>query len=363
MSLLRALPTAFVLTIVFYIAAILCWSVVTGPPLRTERHDTGIAIPSIGIGTWLSERDAVAHAVEFALKSGYNHIDAASIYGSSFRFRETGYWELTSGLENEVETGEGIRAANVPRDKIWVTSKLWNAHHRPSEAKLAVQKSIQDLGVDYLDLYLIHWPVAFIPGEGTEVDKSTTLTDTWRVMEDMVHTNLTRKIGISNFSRHNVETIMAHCRICPYAHEFETHPYLQQQEFVEYHKKIGVKVIAYSPLGNTNPVYGTKRKIKPILEDPFWTELAGKKNATVAQAILAWGLQRDTIVIPKSIHEKHIIENIETLDIGFTRREMQGIAEQDKKVRMNNPGREWGVRLFADLDDPTRLDGEDNEEL
>ncbi|KAJ8104901.1 hypothetical protein ONZ43_g7639 [Nemania bipapillata] len=271
--------------------------------------------------------------------------------------------ELNNTLGNEDETGKGIRAANVPRDKLWVTSKLWNADHRPNEATAAIQKSIKDLGVGYLDLYLIHWPVAFVPGEGTKIDEDTTIIDTWRAMENIARSNLTRKIGISNFSRRDVETIMRICQICPYAHEFETHPYLQQQEFVDYHKDIGVKVIAYSPLANTNPVYRGNDKLDPILQDPFWVQLAQKKNATIAQTVLAWGHQRDTVIIPKSVSEKHMMENLRALDISFTEDEMRAIAKQDKKVRMNDPGRKWGLKLFADLDDPTQLDAEDGREL
>lgn len=226
-----------------------------------------------------------------------------------------------------------------------------------------MQKSIEDLGVGYLDLYLIHWPVAFVPGEGTTIDEDTTIIDTWRAMENIARSNLTRKIGISNFSKRDVETIIRICEICPYAHEFETHPYLQQQEFVDYHKEIGVKVIAYSPLANTNPIYKGKTKLDPILQDPFWAQLAEKKNATIAQTVLAWGHQRDTIIIPKSVRDRHMMENLGALDITFTEEEMQAIAKQDKKVRLNDPGRKWGLKLFADLDAPTQLGADDGEEL
>ncbi|KAI0428549.1 aldo/keto reductase [Xylaria sp. FL1042] len=334
---------------VLFVGAYVCfvatrfWASATPPLASTGYHEAGIEIPSIGLGTWRSDKDKVAHAVEFALKSGYKHVDAALIY------------------RNEEETGKGIQAANMSRDKLWVTSKLWNADHRPNEAIIAVQKSVKDLGVEYLDLYLMHWPVAFVPGEGSKIDESTTIADTWRAMENITHLGLARKIGISNFSKRDVESIMEVCQICPYAHEFETHPYLQQQEFVDYHKDIGVKVIAYSPLANTNPVYKDNKKLEPILKDPFWVSLAGKKNATVAQTILAWGLQRDTIIIPKSLNEKHIVENLGAAGISFTEEETRDIGKQDKKVRMNNPGRGWGVKLFADLDDPTRLDGDDGE--
>ncbi|KAK8005410.1 glycosyl hydrolase family 10 [Apiospora arundinis] len=310
--------------------------------LTKEKH-----IPQLGLGTWLSDRDEVAHAVEYALGNGYDHIDAALIY------------------KNEDQTGKGIKDSGVDRSKIWVTSKLWNSDHRKSEAEAAIKKSIADLGVDYLDLYLMHWPVAFVPGEGTRLDTDTSIVDTWRTMEDLVRKNYTRYIGISNFARAEVQAILDVCNICPYAHEFETHPYLQQQDFVDWHRRadVDIKVIAYSPLANTNPTYRDKKGslVDPIFKDPFWTKLAAAKNATVPQAVLAWGMQRGTVVIPKSAHEKHIDENRGALEVQFSKGEMRDIAKQDKKVRMNDPGKSWGVKLFADLDDPTDLDGEDTE--
>ncbi|KAI1258829.1 aldo/keto reductase [Xylariaceae sp. FL1019] len=341
MALLRILLAAMLVATSFCLLISQYWVPTTVPPVKAKDDDAGLSIPRIGIGTWLSDRNKVAHAVDFALKSGYEHIDAALIY------------------KNEDQTGKGIQAASRPRDEIWVTSKLWNADHRPNEATAAIQQSLSDLGLDFLDLYLIHWPVAFIPGEGDAIDRDTTIVDTWRVMENLVRSNLTRKIGISNFSKRDVQTIMDICVICPYAHEFETHPYLQQQDFVDYHKEIGVEVIAYSPLANTNPTYKGKTKLDPILQDPFWQRLAQKKNATVAQAVLAWGLQRGTVVIPKSTREKHILENLGSVDVRFTKKEMRHISQQDKKARFNNPGKSWGVNLFEGLDDA----GEWNEEL
>ncbi|KAH9883599.1 Aldo/keto reductase [Xylariomycetidae sp. FL2044] len=337
MAFVRALlaATAFAVALYVFLPSL-------SPQFAVEQVSSSVReIPQFGLGTWLSDRDKVAHAVEFALDSGYNHIDAALIY------------------RNEDQTGKGIEAAKPARKDIWVTSKLWNSDHRPDEVTAAISKSISDLGVGYLDLYLMHWPVAFVPDEGNKLDEETTILDTWRAMENLVRANLTRHIGISNFAKKDVEAIMDMCVICPYAHEFETHPYLQQQEFVDFHREIGVKVIAYSPLANTNPTY--HKDVKPIMEDAFWKGVAEKKNATVAQAVLGWGLQRGTIVIPKSVHEKYIEENQGALDITYTDEEMAAIGKEDKKVRMNNPGKSWGVKLFADLDDPTKLEDADED--
>lgn len=252
---------------------------------------------------------------------------------------------------NEDQTGKGIAAAGVSREDIWVTSKLWNTHHRDSDAKKVIHETLGRLGLEQLDLYLMHWPVAFIP-DSTNLDESTSIIDTWKTMEDLVRANLTRYIGISNFAQKDVETILDICKICPYAHEFETHPYLQQQDFVDYHKDVGIKVIAYSPLGNTNPTYNKKHSnLEPLLKDAFWMGLAKEKDVTPAQAVLAWGIQRGTIVIPKSTSDTHLMDNLVAEKITFTKKELAAISKQDKKARFNNPSKLWGVKLFADLDD------------
>ncbi|KAI1209017.1 Aldo/keto reductase [Annulohypoxylon truncatum] len=303
-------------------------------------------IPAFGLGTWRSDGEQAAHAVKYALDLGYLHIDAAHIY------------------RNEDQTGKGIHEANVDRRDIWVTSKLWNTDHRPENVEPAIRQSLSDLGLDYLDLYLMHWPVAFVPGGDSELDRDTTIVDTWRAMEDLVRANLTRFIGVSNFSRRNVNQILEICDICPYAHEFETHPYLQQQEFVNFHHEAGIKVIAYSPLGNTNPTYnGHHEDLGPLLEDPFWKALAKTKGATVAQLVLAWGMQRGTIVIPKSVHDKYIYQNIFSREINFNVLEMYNISQEDKRSRMNDPSKSWGVELFADLDDHTNPNDDKGGEL
>ncbi|KAK1545933.1 aldo/keto reductase [Colletotrichum paranaense] len=293
-------------------------------------------IPPLGLGTWLSDKSKVADAVAFAVgEVGYNHIDAALIY------------------RNEDQTGKGLASSGVARKDVWVTSKLWNTDHRADRAVAAIKKSISDLGVDYLDLYLIHWPVAFIPDDpNNALDRETTLVDTWKTLEGFVKANLTRHIGLSNFAKADVETILKAAEIKPYAHEFETHPYLQQQEFVDWHKEKGIEVIAYSPLANTNPTYSDD--LPAIYQDKFWVDVAAKKGVSVFQAVLAWGIQRGTSVIPKSTKDSHIISNRKALEIEFTEEELKEIAKQDKKHRLSNPGAKWGVKLFADLDDPGR---------
>jgi alcohol dehydrogenase (NADP+) len=245
--------------------------------------------------------------------------------------------------------GKGLAASHIPRSSIWITSKLWNDAHRPANVKPALKKTLSDLGVDYVDLYLMHWPVAFDPTKkGTVVDNKTSILDTWYAMEELVRAGLAKNIGVSNFAKHQVETIFKHCRICPAAHEFETHPYLQQPDFVKWHHEQGIQVIAYSPFANLNPIYDSK--MPPILEDPFFISLAAVKNVTIPQLVLAWGMQRETVVIPKSVHQEWIAENFGALNVQLDETEMQLIALQDKKMRFNNPSKSWGVDLFDDLD-------------
>lgn len=311
---------------------------------------SGIDLPPIGLGLWNSHNDSATHAVESALRTGYVHFDSASQYF------------------NEKDVGAGLASSNLSRSEIWITSKLWNTHHRPSLVKEALTKTLHDLNTTHLDLYLMHWPVAFVPNTApgrTIIDQDTSLTDTWTAMEELVRTNLTRYIGVSNFSPRQLDEVLGKCDIRPFAHEFETHPYLQQQQFVEWHADRGMQVIAYSPLANVNPTYnGTHSELGSILEDKFWVKMAERKNCTAAQAVLAWGRQRGTSVIPKSTHERHIEENLGSLDVEFSEKEMAMVAEQDKRARFNDPSKSWGVELFEGLDGgPNRFLVENKGEL
>lgn len=201
----------------------------------------------------------------------------------------------------------------------------------------------------------MHWPVAFVP-RTTALDTSVSVVDTYRTMEGLVRANLTRHIGLSDFARREVQAILAVCEICPYAHELETHPYLQQQAFVDWHAEAGIRVIAYSPLGNTTPSYDKKHgHLAPLLQDGFWVDMAAKKNATPAQVVLAWGMQRGTTVIPKSTSDQHLAENVAAKEMTFTEAELAAVAATDKKARFLDPSTSWGVQLFGDLDGHTDL--------
>lgn len=309
------------------------------------------SIPPLGLGLWNSKADLATTSILSAFATNYTHLDGASAYN------------------NEHYVGIALsNSSSPPRHTYWLTSKLWNDHHKPDLVPTAFNKTLSDLNTTYLDLYLMHWPVAFLPNTdpGRNVlDQDTTITDTWRAMELLASAYQASKgaygaryIGVSNFSPRQLDQILAMCTICPYAHEFETHPYLQQQEFVSWHQRHNIKVIAYSPLANLNPTYrGVAPDLPPILKDEFWVELAASKNVSVAQAVLGWGVARGTVVIPKSTHETRIQENYGALEAAarFSREDLVKVAKEDKKVRFNNPSKSWGVELFEGLDDGSTL--------
>ncbi|CAI7600946.1 unnamed protein product [Penicillium viridicatum] len=288
-------------------------------------------IPPLGLGTWQIPKSKASAVVKFAIEKGYRHIDAALIYG------------------NEKEVGEGIVQSGIPRSSLWVTGKIWNDAHEPSSVRPAVVKTLEDLGLEYLDLYLMHWPVAFKPDTGhKDVIDNVNILETWWAMEELVKEGLVRQIGVSNFNQAQVEQILRHARVRPSVHEFETHPYLQQTVFVNWNLARGLRVIAYSPLGNMNPIYNSSDT--PLLQDPFLISLARKNGITVAQLALSWGMHRGVVVIPKSEHEDRVLENLQAQHVRLADDNFQAINAYDRKTRFNNPSDIWGVQLYTGLD-------------
>ncbi|KAI4724880.1 aldehyde reductase [Aureobasidium sp. EXF-10728] len=290
-------------------------------------------IPAIGFGTW-NLKDNATEAVSYAIHAGYRHIDCAAAYSN----------------EKSVGRGisEGLKKAGLSREDIWVTSKLWNDHHDKVEA--AIDKTLSDLDLDYLDLYHMHWPVAET-SKGNEIS----FLDTWHAMVQLVQSGKTRRIGISNFSPAQLDTLLNHTTHIPYAHQMELHPYLQQEDWIQYHKMRGIHVTAYSPLGGTNPTYHGKAKNlpPPLLKNKAMNKLADKHNSTTAGISLAWGMSRGTSVIPKSAHADRIEENLESKHIELSSDDLAVLAKLGREFthRYNNPSKSWKVKLYEGLED------------
>lgn len=296
--------------------------------MKTLTYSNNDQMPAFGLGTWKSNPGEVKKAVIHAVASGYRHIDCAAIYG------------------NENEVGEGIKhsldRAIVKREDLWITSKLWNNAHKKDDTRPALEKTLKDLKLDYLDLYLMHWPVAFKQGVSFPENEDSflsldeaPLTETWKAMEDLKEKGLTKHIGVSNFSRQKLQLLIDQSDQKPENNQIELHPYLQQQSLVDFCHKNEIHVTAYSPLGSMDRPDSMKRKGEPVpLENEVIKSLAKERDASPAQILIAWALQRNTSVIPKSINPKRIEENFSAQEIAFTEQEMNQIKSLDHKERI-----------------------------
>lgn len=304
--------------------------------MRKLRYKNGHAMPTLGLGTWKSRPGEVYSAVKTAIELGYRHIDCAPIYGNE---QEIG-----------VAIAECIHERIVTREQLWITSKLWNDAHARADVVPALKKSLEDLQLKYLDLYLIHWPVALkkgvdFPSEPKDFVSLTDLptTETWAGMEDAFKLGLTNHIGVSNFGIKALQNILAHCTIRPEMNQVECHPYFQQGALLSFCKANDIHFTAYSPLGSSDRPAAFKASDEPaLLEDPLLMKLAEKHSCTVAQLIISWNLHRRTSVIPKSVNAGRIQENFESQNISLSDEELQSIANIDKEYRIVN-GKFWIV--------------------
>jgi len=283
-------------------------------------------MPLVGLGTWQSEPTKVTEAVKVALKKGYRHLDAAWIYG------------------NEKEVGQGLKESGIPRDQVFITTKLWNTMHKPEEVAKAIDLSLSNLGIDYVDLYLIHWPFNFKAGSGNvpknsadevEIDTSVNVADTWKALEKIVEQGKAKAIGVSNFDEKHIEEVLKIAKIPPAVNQVELHPHLPQTELIEFCKKHNIVVTAYSPLGST----GAK-----ISEDPVIKEVAKKNNKSEAQVLISWAAQRGTVVIPKSVTPERIESNFD--DFILPEEDMKKINDISTRNRTCDPGQFWKLPLF-----------------
>ena len=246
--------------------------------------NNGVEIPILGLGVYQSRAGTETRdAVRFALEVGYRHIDTARIYG------------------NEKDVGAAVRASGIPRSEIFVTTKLWNSDHGYDNAIRACNDSLKRLGLDYIDLYLVHWPV----------EKSR--LESWRALETLLAEGICRAIGVSNYMVRHLNELLAHCKVVPAVNQIEMNPYIYQHflDVVKMCRKEGVVVEAYSPL--------TKAQ---RLKDPRLIKIAEKYHKSAAQILIRWALQHEFVVIPKSAKAERIRENADVFDFNISDDEM-----------------------------------------
>lgn len=220
--------------------------------------------------------------------------------------------------------------------------------HSPSQVEAAIDQSLADLGLAYLDLYHMHWPVAQSPTTGAN---TISYIPTWHAMEKLLLSGKTRHIGVSNFAPAQLEALIANSTHKPAVHQMELHPYLQQNDWLAFHAQQGIHVTAYSPLAGTNPTYGDAKGPTPLLQNEKLAAIGVKRNCTVAQVALAWGMARRVSVIPKSAHAARIDENFASLECELEMDDYATLAHLgEKPFRYNNPSKGWGVSLYKGLE-------------
>lgn len=263
--------------------------------MKSFKLHNGVEIPCIGFGTWrIPDGEVCVSAVKTAIQAGYRHIDTAAVY------------------ENETSVGRAIRESGVNRDKLFVTSKLWNTEHSYDKAIRAFNKTLEDLQLDYLDLYLIHWPRPLACRDTWE----TANNETWRAFEDLYQAGKVRAIGVSNFTRKHLEPLIKHAKIQPMVNQIEINPSHLQKDLVAFCQQRGILVEAWAPFA-VGKVFGL----------PQLQALSKKYGRPISQILISWYLQNNILPLVKSITESRIYENIGDLNLK--------ISEEDERVIEN----------------------------
>ena len=295
--------------------------------MKTLKFTNGDTMHAIGLGTWKSTGADVKKAVKDALHAGYRHIDTAAAYG------------------NEEVIGEALSEifaeGKILREDVFITSKLWNDSHAEGQVIPALQDSLKKLQLDYLDLYLIHWPVAFRNGvdfpkkpEDYLTPEEAPIIETWKQMEKAKKDGLAKHIGVSNFSDVKLKELIVKASVKPEMNQVELHPLLQQDDLLAYCKSENVLVTAYSPLGSGDRSNSMKGENEPnLLEIDTIKDIAKKHNASAGQILISWHNHRGNAAIPKSTSKEHIKENFKAASIELDETDMKAIAKLDEHYR------------------------------
>lgn len=301
---------------------------------KTLKLNTGATIPVIGLGTWQSPDEECYSAVLSALHAGYRHIDTARIY------------------QNEEAVGKAVtqylKESGTSRDKLFITTKLWCSEVQDPEK--ALEESLKRLNLEYVDLYLMHWPVSMV-NRGDLFPKTASGTteiipfdkwnyvETYKIMQKLYKAGLTKAIGISNFNIPKIDYLLAQSGVdvVPACLQVEIHPYLPQFDLVDYCTKKGILVECYSPLGSTGA---------PLLKDPALIKLGEKYGVSPACIAISWAVARDTIPLPKSVHEERIVSNLKVVDLADEDISLVDAVSKTTAKRLVKP--EWGVDIFGD---------------
>lgn len=284
----------------------------------------GDKMPLIGLGTWKSDPGVVKSAVKESIKLGYRHIDCAAAY------------------ENEKEVGEALAECFaegiVKRNELWITSKLWNDNHEPHNVIPALKKTLSDLQLDYLDSYLIHWPVSLKHGVGFPTSAEDMMEfdtpRTWGAMETTVDAGLARHIGVSNFSKKKLQSVLDVARIKPSVNQIERHPYLQSEELATFCKENDIHITNYASLGSGDRPAAFKPVGEPVLmQDPKILDIAEKNGVSAAQILLKWGLAAGSSVIPKSVNPSRLKQNLGSEAVQLDDKDLAEIRAMDLNRR------------------------------
>ena len=297
-------------------------------------------IPSVGLGLWKINKLDTANVVTNAIEIGYRHLDSAADYGN----------------EKEVGAGlaEAINKGYCAREEVWITSKLWNNYHRKEHVRPACERTLKDLGLDYIDLYLIHFPISlqfvsfkdqYPPGWIINSKKNNImkidpvpLSETWQGMEELVQAGLVRHIGICNYNSGLLNDLMAYASIKPAMLQIESHPYLTQENLIHHAHNLNIAVTAFSPLGSLSYVSLKMAKVEDsLLKQREIIEIADILKRTPAQVVLRWGIQRKTAIIPKTSRIEKLRENISLFDFELNADQMNKISALNINYRFNDP--------------------------